>query len=269
MSAHSTGNSPERGPRFVLSLHDVTPSTRESFNPFIRDAAKAGVERTSLLVVPRWHGGPSFTRDEKFIVWLKELESQGHDISLHGFQHVAVYTTHSPLTWFMHRIYTAGEDEFYRISEEEALHKLKNGLEAFKGVGIRVVGFTAPAWLMSREARSATIRAGFEYTTTFSTVELLKTRRCLRAPTLVFSTRKEWRRAVSKLWVPLWKQMNKDAPVLRLAMHPRDLEHRDIRKIALNMIEEIASTHTPCTYRDLLPDAPADQEPHATAEQTT
>ena len=78
---------------------------------------------------------------------------------------------------------------------------------------------------------------GFRHTCTLGEVIALPQRRRLPAPSLVFSTRSSWRRGLSLAWNTLLARRSRQAPLLRLELHPGDAEHAAI----LELIESAAS----------------------------
>src|SRR5439155_8269 len=72
---------------FVISLHDVAPSTQSIANTIISELANRGVRVCSLLVVPDYHHEGLFTRDGQFVSWLRGLDADGHEIVIHGYFH--------------------------------------------------------------------------------------------------------------------------------------------------------------------------------------
>src|SRR5436189_4938615 len=70
---------------FVISLHDVAPSTEPIANTIISELANRGVRVCSLLVVPDYHHEGLFTRDGQFVSWLRDFEADRHEIRLHAY----------------------------------------------------------------------------------------------------------------------------------------------------------------------------------------
>ena len=71
----------------AVSVHDVSPLTRDMVEVMLRDLAEAGVGVTSLLVVPDHHHRADIDEDPGFLAWLREKEVAGHEMVLHGFYH--------------------------------------------------------------------------------------------------------------------------------------------------------------------------------------
>ena len=244
---------PDPSRSLIVSFHDLHPGCRAACERFLGLAAEAGVSRQSLLVVPRWHGARPFSQDTDFVRWLHRLADAGHDICLHGNTHAADEMRGGPIARLMARFYTNREGEFYQLTRDEALRKLDDGLELFDRAGIPVCGFTAPAWLLSPDSRAALKIRDFHYNTLFGRVELLQEERSIAAPTLVFSCRSAWRRLISIHWTRFWMRVHRKAPVLRLAVHPSDLDHPPILNSVLCLLRRAVKDRRPMTYRDLLP----------------
>src|SRR5207245_6843351 len=71
----------------VVSLHDIAPSNREIAEKILSELARHGVRVCSLLVVPDYHHQHPIIEDRQFISWLRELESAGYEIVIHGYFH--------------------------------------------------------------------------------------------------------------------------------------------------------------------------------------
>lgn len=268
--------------QLIVSFHDLHPGSRPQCERFLALMRELGVARTTLLVVPRWHGAPPCDEDREFAAWLRDRAAEGHEINLHAFLHRAEAVTGNAVQRAMGKHYTAGEGEFYQIGEAEAERRLREGLRIVRdGCGVPVWGFTAPAWLLSDGACEALRRMGFHYTTRWGQVERLqegsraevgaeggaypgqagakpgRQPRIIPAPVLVWSVRAAWRRACSRGWVRLWGALNRGAPVLRVAVHPVDFSYPTIEtSVRLAVARNLRGRVAAC-YRDLLPDGTA------------
>jgi predicted deacetylase len=241
--------------RLIVSFHDLHPGSRDHCQRFIERCRALGADALSLLIVPRFHGRPPFTSDPEFVAWLGELAAAGHDLCLHGNLHRADRIAGGLKAQVTGRIYTAGEGEFHHLTEAEAERAVADGLALFRSARLPVYGFTAPAWLISDAARRVLVRSGFLYQTLWDRVELLQSGESLPAPTLVYSSRSAWRRLVSRLWVPFFLRWNRNRPLLRLAVHPVDLDHPAVEAQLYAVLEAALEVRTAVTYRDLVPEA--------------
>jgi uncharacterized protein len=240
------------GKSLIVSFHDLAPPTRRHCERFLQRLKQIGVDRASLLVVPRWQGGPPFTEDKEFVQFLLEQQAAGHEICLHGYYHRSDDVSGGLVSQFMGRVYTR-EGEFYQIRSEEAAKRLAHGLACFKQAGLPVSGFTPPAWLISEAGRSALRTAGLRYSTRWGEIELFEAGEILPAPTLVYSSRSALRRLGSRAWIRLWYALKRSAPILRIAAHPIDLDYPEIEQSLFRLVERCLEGRKSMTYQDLLP----------------
>src|SRR5437879_10150965 len=73
--------------RTVVSLHDIAPSSQVVAEKIISELTHRGVRMCSLLVVPDYHHQGAAMKDRQFALWLRDLESAGHEIVIHGYFH--------------------------------------------------------------------------------------------------------------------------------------------------------------------------------------
>jgi predicted deacetylase len=235
----------------AVSVHDVSPLTREASECVLADLAAAGVGAASLLVVPDHHHRADIDKDPDFLAWLREQQAAGHEIVLHGFYHrrtprgddgagKRLVTEH----------YTAGEGEFYDLGYEEARQRMENGREMLTGAGLEVVGFIAPAWLLGEEAEEAARNLGFAYTTRLGGMLDLRSGEWTPSQSLVYSPRSAWRRNISLLWNAFLASRLRKNPLARLGLHPPDWRHEKIRTQALRLAREAAADRRVIRYRD-------------------
>jgi predicted deacetylase len=242
------------GRALVVSVHDVSPFTREAVAAILDDLAQLGVARVSLLVVPEYHHGGNITGDPAFGSWLRNLLSAGHEAVLHGYHHQReARPGETARTRFFTRHYTAGEGEFFDIGYDDARALLTRGRDALaQCAGSAPAGFIAPAWLLSAEGETAARDLGFGYTTRLKSVSDLRARRVHESQSLCWSVREGWRRVVSLAWNQCLFQALQPNPLLRLSIHPPDRGHREIwRQIRLLAARALADRE-PITYRDFV-----------------
>jgi len=217
----------------------------------IHDLAAHGVRVTSLLVVPNYHGGGASVEDRGFMQWLRDLEAAGHEIVIHGYFHQRPRKENEPLrAKLITRSYTSDEGEFYDLDYDEALKRITRARDEFKAAGLTPRGFIAPAWLLSTEAERAAADAELEYTTRLTSVRDLRTAQTFRARSLVYSVRSGWRRAASLAWNATLCRLLRDAPLIRLGLHPPDHKHSEVWRQIAALLDELSDARTPTTYRD-------------------
>jgi predicted deacetylase len=235
----------------VVSLHDVAPSSQEIVNTIISELARRGVNVCSLLVVPDYHHEGLFTKNQRFVSWLRSLEADGHEIAIHGYFHERPCRPQESFRdKFVTRFYTQQEGEFYDLSYDEALQRITAAQGEFRANGLKPRGFVAPAWLLSKEAERAARDAGMEYTTRLNKVCDLRVGNEFTARSIVYSVRRNWRRGISRICNATLFRYLKGKPLLRISIHPPDYSHPTIWRQVTGMIEGATGSRTPTTYQD-------------------
>ena len=237
----------------VVSIHDVAPSTRAKVDKILASLAGHGVHTCSLLVVPDYHRLGRSLADRSFCSWLHALAVNEHEIVIHGFFHQrARRRNENARAKIVTRIYTADEGEFFDLGYDEALRLIRKAQEDFKTHDFHPTGFVAPAWLLGAEAERAVIDAGMSYTTTLRTVRDYHGDRTIPSQSLVYSVRSGLRRISSLAWNrSLFRRLTSN-PLLRLGIHPPDIDRAAIWRQIGEIVSEALLDRRAMTYRDLL-----------------
>lgn len=231
----------------VVSLHDVSPHTWE---PCKRILAALDVP-VSLLVIPDHHGRGHFTRDAAFCEWLRNRAAAGDEAVIHGYFHRRETRDRETLAArLITRIYTAGEGEFFDIDYSAARDRVAKARDEFRSVGLEPSGFIAPAWLLSDEGQRAIRELGIAYTTRLRTVTEFQRGREWQSQSLCWSVRAAWRRAMSLAWNASLFRRLKNVKLMRIAIHPVDIEHPQIWKQITRLVSAAGSERDAMTYRD-------------------
>jgi uncharacterized protein len=213
----------------VVSLHDVSPLTQPLCEKIVSDLDELGIRQTSLLIIPNHHGRAPITENSSFQRWLTRKVGAGNEPVLHGYFHRRQENNADP--WFSRlttEIYTAGEGEFFDLSFDRATKALSDGLADLAFLPRKVVGFVAPAWLLSEAGERAVGSLGFVYTTRIGSIRIFKPSQEIRSRSLVWSTRASWRVAASLCWNAALAIANGSGPVLRVSIHPADIQHKPV-----------------------------------------
>ncbi|MEJ8864024.1 polysaccharide deacetylase family protein [Pseudomonas jessenii] len=230
---------PMNSPALLLVLHDVAPPTWADYQPFVKAVDALGGVPITWLVVPDLHKHNNLDAHPQFCRQLSARVARGDELALHGYFHYDDGPmTINPSDWFMRRIYTH-EGEFYRLSQEDALARLRSGIEMFHRHDWPLEGFVTPAWLMSQGTRQALRQLPLSYTSDSQHLYRLPDFTALQAPGLVWSARSAWRRGVSKLVSDRREQRWQHAPVIRLGLHPVDMRHEFSRRYWLKTLERL------------------------------
>lgn len=223
----------------LLVLHDVAPQTWADYRPFVEAVDALGNVPATWLVVPDFHHRNSLDRHDDFRRLLDSRVARGDELTLHGYYHCDDQPApRTPKDWFMRRIYTH-EGEFYRLSEDQALSRLADGIELFQRHDWPLHGFVAPAWLMSRGTRQALRQLPLTYTSDPQHFYRLPDFTAIEAPGLVWSARSAWRRGVSKALSNRRAQRWQSAPVIRLGLHPVDMRHDFSRQYWFDILRRL------------------------------
>ncbi len=231
----------------LVVLHDVAPQSWPRYAPFIAELERLGRIPLSLLVVPDFHHRSPLEHHPEFVSAIERRLAEGDEVLLHGYFHADDGPPpRGPSDYLMRRLYTR-EGEFQTADSLTAGSRLANGLGLFDRLGWPVTGFVAPAWLMSPATRRALIHSGLRYTSDRRNLYRLPDFQPVAAPGLVWSARAAWRRALSQGWNRWQRRRLREAPVLRLGLHPVDLEHRAARHFWLESVEALLQQRLPLT----------------------
>ena len=234
----------------VASIHDVSPHTLCQTERFLDDLKKIGCATTSLLVIPDHHRRGRISGDPAFAAWLRERVAEGHEVVLHGYFHLREHDSGDGLLKkIVTQSYTAGEGEFFDLSENDARERLSLGLSEFAACGLTADGFIAPAWLLGNDAERAVRGLGFQYTTRIATVTDFKSGDVHSARSLVWSVRAGWRRVCSLAWNQCLALGLRNTPLLRVGIHPPDWEHPAIRNQILSITSTALAGRRAMTYQ--------------------
>ena len=239
----------------ALVLHDVAPETWPDYAEFVArvdDLARThGPIPITWLVVPDFHHRSDCRLDETFLARMHGRLAAGDELALHGCYHSDdAPPPRTPRDWFMRRFYT-WEGEFYALDEHQAADRLDKGIALFRSQAWPLTGFVAPAWLMSEGTRHALAKRDFVYTSDPQHLYTLPDFTPLEAPGLVWSARSVWRRGMSRLVNETQRWRSRQAPLLRLGLHPVDMRHASVREYWLTTLERLlVAGRRPITKND-------------------
>jgi predicted deacetylase len=223
-----------------VSVHDVAPGTWPQCERLLQAIHAVADIPVTLLVVPAYHRRP-VADSAGYERRLERRLAGGDELALHGYTHLDEAAP--PAGWrdsFTRRLYTRSEGEFYAIDAAEARRRLELGLAWFAQRRWPVEGFVAPAWLLGEGAWSALADFPFSYTTTLRRFYVLPDRRALPSHSLVYTVRSGWRRQMSRTWCSLLCRALRNAPLVRLSLHPTDAGHPQVVRHFQRMIEMLA-----------------------------
>jgi predicted deacetylase len=220
----------------TVVLHDVAATTLGACDRVLAAVREvAGAVPVTHLVVPRHHGAPPTAA---FHAWLDARAAAGDELALHGLTHRDDGATDAAgaVDRLRRTHYTRGEGEFWSLDAATAEARIAEGLAWFDAHRWPVQGFVAPAWLLGDGARAAlaapALAGRFRYTSTLATVEPLPAGRgeAVRSQSVVYSTSRAWRRALSLAWNAGVARAERGNPLLRVELHPHDADFAPVRR---------------------------------------
>ncbi len=238
----------------IVSLHDAHPGSHAAIAEQVAFLAGYGITCSSILVVPEFHHRGLVLQDKSFCEDVSGWQAQGHELVLHGYFHDRQESPPEKLSaLFWTRLYTNREAEFLDLPRETARQRLERGRALFESQGWRTRGFVAPAWLMAEGLPNLLAEMGFAYTTRLKEIIPLLPgeNRVKTAASLCYSTRAAWRRVASGIWNKHLYQRLRNTDLIRLSLHPRDLEFPLMRRQIDQILRaSLKRDFQPTTYGD-------------------
>ncbi|NDC80005.1 MAG: DUF2334 domain-containing protein [Verrucomicrobia bacterium] len=227
------------GKKLLLSLHDFHPGSRRQVEEQLAFCLSRCPGHASILVIPEYHHGPSVEHCRESVGLLSRWQKEGHDLAVHGYFHDRIGLPSS--SWWWTRVYSNEEAEFFDLREGEARQRLESGLAIWKRNHWNPVGFVAPGWLYPERMESVFKEMGFAYTCRLR--ELVHLADGTRDPAWAgaYSLRSGWRRLLASAWHPIWKAVWTGRDLVRLSLHPADLEVPWVRRQVGVLLEELAA----------------------------
>lgn len=234
-------------PALCIAIHDVAPSTWPLCARLLQAVEAVARVPVTLLVVPHYHRLPVAHP----LLYERQLERRiagGDELALHGYTHL----DEGPVArhWrerFWREVFTLREGEFAALVPDEARRRLLAGMAWFEQRGWPVTGFVAPAWLLGSGTTEVIGDLPFRYTTTLGRFLLLPECRSVPAPSLLYSSRNAAGRWLSRWASATAATMYRDAPLLRLALHPNDAMYPALVRHCQRLVARLLRHRTPMT----------------------
>jgi predicted deacetylase len=234
--------------RLLISLHDVTPF---HFARLLKAEAllqEMGVRKATYLFIPNYHGRFASADYLEFVAWCRGPRPFEVEWQLHGDHHLEALPSANNqdsrgTDQWKRRLLTAGEGEFLALDSEAQRAKLTSGWAAFhKCLGYEPSGFVAPAWLFNSRLFAILEEMGFRFTEDRHRIFALQQGQSLRSPVITWATRTTLLKYGSIAAAPMLGHLWKTAEVLRVAIHPFDLDHHQtvasIRRLVTSAIQD-------------------------------
>ncbi len=216
--------------KLLVSLHDVSPRHAEAIEKILAWTTSQGLPPVQLLVVPDFHGKWPLSAYPDFCQRLRDWRDRGHELVLHGYFHLESQDRKAPLRGaterFKRSFMTAGEGEFLALDPQAAGRLIDRGLAMWEQAGLTPppVGFVPPAWLHRPDLDAELWGRGFRWTENHQGFRTSDGGR-VKSPVITWASRDPVRRIGSRIFCPSAVRLYKDAPLLRIAIHPHDFDH--------------------------------------------
>jgi len=218
--------------RFLLALNDVWPGNFPLAAGYLARLRSLGARRIALLVVPAYHGAPPMDSSGEFLAWLREESGRGTELLLHGYHHWmgelarrgAFQARRSAWGRFVNRRLVESEAEFSGLPKAAQASILAEGLAVWRRTGLPLAGFVAPTWHGAPPASRMRAEGIGLWETRFR-LHHLPSSRARFVPPLAWGMAKtggEPMLAGGSTWLAALLQ----APLMKVALHPGDLEGR-------------------------------------------
>lgn len=234
----------------LFSLHDCAPQHMDRLIKAERLIQEMGVEKATYLWVPNFHHQGVSSENLQFTQWCQKNRDIQIEWFLHGYYHLATEASKSQknnskisASWIKEQYLTAGEGEFLHLSAREVNERLNQGIIDFqKTFQKKPSGFVAPAWLYNEHlTHQLTTLQNMFYENHIYTYHTSGKK--IFCPSITWATRTplllQGSRIVPKLLVRILTQFS----VLRIAIHPHDLDHSHAVNSIKSVVETALKTH--------------------------
>lgn len=234
----------------LVTIHDVTPALQPHVETLWTMCAAHGVV-PGLLVIPDWHGVAPIEGDPAFLAWVRARAAEGAEIFLHGERHDEVGL---PRMWrdsLRAAGRTNGEGEFLTLGYDAARARVDRGLVRLRAAGLSPIGFVPPAWLATPDTHVAVRKAGLAVSEDDATIYAHARGRTYASPVLRWSARGAFRSWASVVQERARWQLQRRAPVMRIALHPGDLASISVERSIDKALAAWVRDRLPGRYADL------------------
>ena len=238
----------------LVSIHDASPANEQRVRE-LWELCRARGATPALLVVPEWHGEWPLEEHPRFTQWLRERAAEGAELFLHGERHDEVGSPRRMADHLRALGRTDGEGEFLTLGFEPARERIARGLARLRALGLDPIGFVPPAWLgppaVHRAAGALGLGVSEDSRSIWLFPPLAPAERRLRSPVLCWSGRTPARAWASSAVVAARSSRTAPGELLRIALHPADLDHRATARAAARTLERWLASQPHGTYSGL------------------
>ncbi len=240
--------------KLLFSIHDVTPRHFVRLQRIDRILTESGIGASySMLVVPNFWKEWPLDADKSFIRWLRAKADDGVEMLLHGYYHLDETPPQGMGAKVKAAYMTNSEGEFLSLSRQAARERILQGQNMLQEVlGHPASGFVAPAWLYSDDTKHVLEEMGFERAEDHLRVWSPSTRQQIAfSPVVSYASRSPARIASSLLWSRVATTALSRFDVVRLALHPHDLDVEALEVEFKRVLHRWLKERQPVRYREL------------------
>ncbi len=211
-------------PTILVTIHDVAPPLMPRVER-LWDLCAARQVIPGLLVVPDWHGTAPIEQHADCVAWTRARAAEGAEVFLHGERHDEVGLARSWRDELRALGRTNREGEFLTLDYAAARARIDRGLARLRALGLTPVGFVPPAWLARADTHRAARDAELAVSEDNRVIYAFRARRVIASPVVRWSSRGAFRAYGSLAQAQLRWLLQRGASVVRIALHPADLDH--------------------------------------------
>jgi uncharacterized protein len=249
----------------VVSIHDIAPGTAAQTMRWLSDLDARGIAATLLLVPGAWRGR-KLAEDPELVAAMLDAGERGHELALHGLHHQAVRGQGPIWRRGAAQLLARGAAEFATLPPEQAVARLREGLDELASIGVSPLGFHPPGWLISPDGVKALRSFGFRYYSTHLAVHALAPegaedaeRAAVRIAAFALSHRPGGfgEQLGVRVMTSSARRHARAGRPFRIALHPDDLDRPELREAPLRAIDEAVELGArPTTYAQLIAQTP-------------
>ena len=234
----------------VLSIHDVAAVTSTESMCWLRRFDELGA-RCVLKVIPGPYRGRPLHDAPALVDELAAAVDRGHEICLHGWDHVAGPAP--GLRGRVGRTVARGAEEFWMLDPDEGAARVACGRRVLEELGLVPAGFTPPGWLAPRELHRGLEDAGLSYVTDHFGVTDLVRRRRLRSPAWCYRGGTRARSVGATAVQRAVRATAARRDTVRLAVHPVDAADPRLVDDTVELVDDLMRRGVrPATFGELV-----------------
>lgn len=234
----------------LVTIHDVAPPLLPKVEELWRVCAGRRVT-PGLLVVPDWHGVAPIEKDAAFVAWVRARAAEGAEVFLHGERHDEVGLRRGLGDELRAFGRTNKEGEFLSLDYSAARERIDRGLKRLRDLGLSPIGFVPPAWLARADTHRAAREAGLLVSEDDGAIYAHRSGRAIASPVVRWSARGALRAYGSLVQAQLRWMLQRGAEVVRIALHPADLDHPATAGSIGRTLDLWCGARTPAGYSSL------------------